>query len=187
MKLKNRVIRFFKSKKGSELTDVEVDYISLVENPANEIDFIYKSASASDNTGQATSSKITFEKYDDEKGIVYGAVYSPDKVDVQGDYMTAEEIEKSCHDFSKKLNLSNVDEEHNFKKTKAFVAESFILKGDHPNYLGISEGSWVIAMKIEDDELKKSIKDGKFKGFSMAGTAIRKTATSTTNNKESTI
>ncbi|WP_196607439.1 XkdF-like putative serine protease domain-containing protein [Pectinatus frisingensis] len=34
---------------------------------------------------------------------VLGIVYAPDEVDCQEDYSTAPEIEKACHEFSKKL------------------------------------------------------------------------------------
>lgn len=177
-----RFVNIFKSEEEKhELVNVDVEFISLVKNPANRQDFIYKSESKSD--GKSIAKTIEIQKYDEEKGIVYGAVYSPDIPDAHNDFMTAEEIEKTCHNFAKNLHLKNVDQEHNFQKTKAHVVESFILKGTHPDYPGIAEGSWVIAMKLDDDSLKEKVKKGEFKGFSMAGKAIRKSKNSTTEEE----
>ena len=45
---------------------------------------------------------LQFLKSDDEKRYTLGIVYEPDTVDSQGDYATAEDIEKAAWDFMRK-------------------------------------------------------------------------------------
>jgi hypothetical protein len=57
---------------------------------------------------------------------------------------------------------------------KAFVSESWIVENpdnDKSNALGLMypEGTWVITMKVQDTQLWKDIKEGKYKGFSVEG------------------
>ena len=182
-KVIEKLVRIFKSEEEKhELVNVDIEFISLVKNPANRQDFVYKSESGKGNNN--IEKTISIQKYDEEKGIVYGAVYSPDIPDAHNDFMTTEEIEKTCHNFAKNLRLANIDKEHNFQKAKAHVVESFILKGTHPDYPNVPEGSWAIAVKVEDEELKSQVKKGEFRGFSMAGKAIRKSKNSTNEEEK---
>ena len=79
------------------LKKVDVSFISLVAKGANQKTIIYKSAEASDNP--LYSKTISIKKYDEEKGILYGLVYSPDEVDSQGDIASADVIETMAHDY----------------------------------------------------------------------------------------
>ena len=74
----------------------------------------------------------------------------------------------------KKLNLNNVTAEHEEKVTGASVIESWIVedsKNDKSNIYNLkaTEGSWVIMMKIDNEELWPQVKSGEFKGFSIEG------------------
>jgi hypothetical protein len=127
-----------------ELSNIDITHISLVKKGANGKQIIYKSA----KDGKYKKD-IEIKKSDSEKGIVYGIVYSPDEVDSQGDYATADEIEKAAYGFMKSLNQRNVDVEHSFVSEDAFVAESWILKSNDPIFPDEPEGSWAVAIKLE--------------------------------------
>jgi len=152
-----------------KLSDIAITHISLVKAGANGKSTIYKSQDS-----QPTYEKtINIKKSDEEEGVVYGIVYSPDEVDSQGDFTDANEIKKAAYAFMKNRNTLNVDKEHSFENEKAFVAESWVLKENDPVFPDESVGSWAVAIKLEDDALKKFAKNGELSGLSMAGTALK--------------
>ena len=113
--------------------------------------------------------EITFQKFDVAKQIVYGTVYAPLVADSQGDWATAETIEKMAHDFSAKNRANAIDVEHNFKPSGAVVVESFVArKGDQD----FAEGAWAMGIKTPDD-IWGLVKSGKIRGLSMYGKGER--------------
>lgn len=119
------------------------------------------------------SRQVNFVKADDERQIVYGVVYEPEKVDSQGDYATAKEIEKAAHSFM--LNQGVIKIEHN-AEVEAAPVESFIAPADFVMD-GASErvkkGSWVLGVKVFAKDMWEAIKSGEYTGFSMAGEAVK--------------
>lgn len=149
-----------------KLKDIDVTYISLVRAGANKKTILYKSDSQDSPVWQK---EIPLLK--EEEGVVYGIVYSPGEVDTQGDITTAKEIKKAAYNFLKHKRVDNVDKNHSFKKEDAYVCESWIIRKGDPLFPKEKEGSWAVGIKIESEELKKEIKEGKIKAISMAGTA----------------
>ena len=152
------------------LSEIGVTHISLVKAGANQKTIIYKSS----DKDPVYTKNILFKKSDEEKGVVYGIVYSPEQTDTDGDIASADEILKAAYAFMKNKNTTNVDKQHSFKSEDAFVAESWIVKAGDTVFPNEPEGSWAVAIKLESEELKKSVKDGEIAGLSMAGTAIKK-------------
>jgi len=113
--------------------------------------------------------QVSILKVDAEKRIIKTAVYVPNLIDTQGDWATAEDIEAAAHSFMKELKLQNVDTFHDFQKVDAFVCESYISKGDSD----WEDGSWVVCIKIDSDEVWAMVLKGEIEGVSMAGTALR--------------
>lgn len=153
-----------------ELKNIEVDYISLVNKGANRKEVIYKSAEGKED---APSKEVEVKKYDEELGIMYGVVYSPDEVDTQGDQASASEIRKAAYQYMKKSSAGKVDLEHNTQPQAAFVAESWILQKNDSTFPNEKEGSWAVGIKLESEELKKAVKAGELKAFSIGGRAER--------------
>jgi hypothetical protein len=152
---------------AKKLKNIKINWLSLVKKGANQRHVLLKFAD-----GEAPELRaIPFAKVDDEKKLVYGVVYAPDSVDAHGDFTTKDEIEKASQDFMKSMKNLNVDKDHSFKSEHAFVAESWIIRKGDPLFPGEPEGSWAVAIKIEDQELWKSLKDNGYTGLSMAGTA----------------
>ncbi len=137
----------------AKLKRLSVVFLSLVKNPANKKDIVYKSAD-----GKFTDEKELKITKSTAEGMVYGTVYTPNEKDSQGDWADAETIKKAAHDFVAKGALSNVDSEHNEKLTGAKVVESHI----------DDKGAWQVGIQMDpaSDEFKK-VQKGEIKGLSM--------------------
>ena len=123
---------------------------------------------------------IPFAKVDDEQRIVRGVVLLSCsqtfcEADSQGDVMTTAEVEKAAHGYMVGLQRGDahigVDHE---APADAAVIESFIAPVDfEEGGQLVRKGSWFMAMKIHDDELWQSVKDGTRTAFSVGGRAER--------------
>lgn len=148
------------------LSDIQISHISLVKAGANGRTFLFKSKDEEPKHEVI----VQLVKQDTKKGIVYGIVYEPEKVDSQGDIANAEEIEKAAYSFMKARNTLNVDKQHDFNNVDAYVAESWIIKANDPVFPD-AVGAWAVAIKVEDPELKQAIEKGDIAALSMAGDA----------------
>ena len=115
--------------------------------------------------------EIPIFKLNDDDHEVAGVVYEPDVIDAQGDSANADEIRKAAHKFledSRTIGLMHKED----AGPRAKLVESYIVP-DNMRYGNqvIKKGSWVIVVKVTDNELWKAIKDGSITGFSMGGTA----------------
>lgn len=145
-----------------QIKKLEVEFISLVKTPANG-----KGIQLKDSDANASLFKVT--KTDDELQRVYGIVYAPDEVDSQGDWASANTIRKAANDFMRKDRNTNVDEDHNFSRTDAFVAESWIVRKNDP--LFSEQGAWAVGIQVLSKDLWDEVKEGRFSGLSLAGYA----------------
>lgn len=146
------------------IKNIQVDFISLVKKGANRKEIIYKSNSAFSKT-------IQIKKLDEEKMMVYGVVYSPDEIDTQGQYTSAEEIEKAAGLFMKQGKSIMVDKNHNEKTGEGYIVESWIKKDIDPCFPEEKNGAWIVGIKIENEDTWREIKDGDIAGLSMQGIA----------------
>ncbi|HZW38305.1 MAG TPA: XkdF-like putative serine protease domain-containing protein [Ignavibacteriaceae bacterium] len=149
------------------LKKVEVNFISLVKKGANNKTVIYKNNPAEENYNKNFSVK----KVDDEKNIIYGIVYSPDEVDLQGDTASAEVINEMAYQFMKSSRTRNIDHQHNENPVDAYIAESWLIKKGDPVFPNEKEGSWAVAIKIDDKDLWQLVKSGEISGLSIGGFA----------------
>ena len=105
-----------------------------------------------------------FFKVNEEKRIVYGVVYAPFEVDLQGDMMTPEAIEDMAYKFME--DYQSIDEMHT-NKGMGVVLESFIAKTDFIfNGTKVTEGSWVLGTRAAKKVWDK-IKNGELVGYSI--------------------
>lgn len=112
-------------------------------------------------TAKTTLTRIL--RSDDERQIVYGEVYAPNRLDTHGEMMLAEDIELMAHRFMR-LDLSKtIDRRHDNVPVDAYPVESFIAREGDPIF---TPGAWVLGVKIEDPEVWAEIKSGKLNGFS---------------------
>lgn len=156
-------------RKAYAISDAKIMFVSLVDKAANQHDFLI--VKSEDGTAKIqTVARII--KSDSEAHFVTGIVYEPMVEDSQGNYMTAEEIEKSCYWFAK--NGSGNDLQHNFEQQQGVeVVESWIAKADFD--LGgeaIKKGTWLMTVEITDPAIFDSVQKGDITGFSMGGTGV---------------
>lgn len=114
-------------------------------------------------------------KLHEEQQVVRGIVLEPDVVDTQDDMITVKEIETASHGFMIEVQrgVGSIGIDHE-KPADAVVVESFLapvefIEGEQT----IRKGSWVLAVKVFDDELWQSVKSGDRTAFSIHGTAER--------------
>lgn len=152
-----------------------VDMISLVRRPAIMEDFITMEDEQADLYKQVVLSE-------DDKQIITGPALIPDIEIIRKDddgtpfYIrySRETIEKIAQKFAKLRSNHSINKDHKKDKMaeKTFIYESWITGGkDKSSELGfdVPEGTWMVSLKVEDDQLWQEIKSGKYKGFSIEG------------------
>ena len=110
---------------------------------------------------------VDFKKSDAKQQIVFGEVYVPDRKDTDGNFMTADTIEKMAHDFMAQSRNTKISKGHDGNTDKGCVVESFIAREGDPDFIA---GSWVVGVYVPDAKIWKSIEAGELTGFSIEGT-----------------
>jgi hypothetical protein len=148
-----------------------VDAISLVEYPAIEIDWV---------AFAKQTEKVAKLKLNSEKRIITGPALIPEKKiyrkDERGEhylFFSKETIESVAQKFFKLGNHKKSTYDHKIELDSNYIFESWIVEDslDKSNKLGfdVPEGTWMVSMKIEDDETWEKIKSGEVRGFSIEG------------------
>jgi hypothetical protein len=107
------------------------------------------------------------------EGIFYGIVYEPDTEDSQGDFASAEEIEKAAHSFLPNA-VMNVHHQTDLDVNDVQIVESYLAPCDFAVGIEkIRKGTWVLVSKVLNVELRKEIEEGVITGYSLEGTASR--------------
>lgn len=95
-------------------------------------------------------------------------------LDWQGDIIRPEVLEKAAVNFMLNYRDSGVMHEGD---AKGVVVESIVFTKEKQEALGIPAGcvpeGWFITVKVTDPEVFKAVKDGKYRMFSIQGTAKR--------------
>lgn len=113
----------------------------------------------------------------DEAGdlrLATGIVLEPDVVDAQGDTYSVDEIRKTAHLYM--LDYQNVSFQHReYVNDKVKVVESWLVPEEGVEFDGtrVRGGTWVMTVKVFDDEIWRGIKRGDITGFSIEGFAKR--------------
>lgn len=118
----------------------------------------------------------------DEKRIVNGPVLIPNEADSDNDVVTEEQIENVAHSFVEQY--GNIDLMHSLNNVGRLV-ESYILPMDYEvdKDTVVPKGSWMLGVRVTDDESWQAVKDGKLGGFSIM--AMQKTAMKSSEKKDS--
>ena len=115
--------------------------------------------------------QIPIIKLDEEQRIAYGVVLEPETEDSQGDVIGVEEIERTAHGFlleSRRIGLGHT------RKILAAPVESFVAPADFKfGNEEIKKGSWVLGVKIFDEQIWRDVNAGLFQSFSVGGFANR--------------
>lgn len=110
-----------------------------------------------------------------DQRLVTGPVLIPDVADAQGDVITAEEIQKTAHAFLIEYNeATQIAYMHKDKTRPLALVESWIAPIDFElNGRSVVKGTWIVTVKVLDDETWAAVKRGEIRGFSIGGTGVR--------------
>lgn len=111
-------------------------------------------------------------KINKDKRLVTGPVLVPDEPDLDGDVVTAEQVEEVAYKFME--DYQNIDIMHKFRNV-ARPVESYILRDDEEiNGVHLPRGTWMITARIYDDDIWQGVKTGKYTGFSITAVPAQK-------------
>ena len=143
--------------------------VSLVNKPAIEENFI------------ALSEHAIELKTVDEKRIVLGAALIPNKRIFRKDkdkefeiFFSQETVKRASELVFMRGQHQNATENHAVKVDGMTIVESWIIEDSEKDKsavynMSLPVGTWMIAMKVDNDETWAKVKSGEFKGFSIEG------------------
>lgn len=148
-----------------------IEAVSVVSSPAIEENFI-----------ALNKQEVQLKKIDEEKRILMGAALIPNKqiyrVNEKKEeyyiFFSENTVRKASELFLMRANQNNATYEHKDKLEGLSVVESWIIedeKSDKSRLYGfdLPIGTWMISMKVNNDEVWGDVKEGKVKGFSIEG------------------
>lgn len=173
-----------------ENEDITIDAISLVTEPAIMVDFLY--------FNKQHKSNVCLAKLDEEQKMLVSPALIPNKQIFRFDQETGQEyyvyfskdtVRKSAHAYLKHQNNANATIQHESKVSGVYTVESWIVEdteNDKSRKYGfdVPEGTWMVAMKIENEEVIEGIKSGILKGLSIEGFFVDKMQKMTSENME---
>lgn len=116
-------------------------------------------------------------KLEDDKRQVFGffsvvEVGGMPVVDLQGDVITVEDIEKAAYRY---MQFSRMGDDRHDERCKAVLIESMVFTKEKQQALGIDLGmvGWWGGFKVIDNGLWENFKSGKYEGFSIGGRGHR--------------
>jgi hypothetical protein len=154
--------------------ELAIDAISLVSAPAIEQDFVFFGKE---------KNNLTFAKVDEEKRMLISPALIPEKSIFRHDpqtqsdyyvYFSKATVRKASELYLKNNNHHKATEEHSERVSGVLTVESWIIedpKMDKSTLYGFSlpKGTWMVMMRISNEELWSKIKDGELKGLSIEG------------------
>lgn len=148
-----------------------IDAVSVVKSPAIEENFI-----------ALQKHELELKKIDEEKRVLMGAALVPNKqiyrVNEKKEeyyiYFSEQTVRKASELFLMRSNQNNATYEHKDKLEGLSVVESWIIedeKQDKSRKYGfeLPVGTWMISMKVNNEDVWNDVKEGKVKGFSIEG------------------
>lgn len=170
---------------------LRIDFVSLCPRGKNFLPALYKGL---DPTGLPTIALLKASPAEVEEGVIRALVYVPGAVDADGEFAEREVVKAMAYDHARrghKLDLQHDGQPLTVEQ--AHVVESFIVqKGDprfadsvdvNGNKVDPTDG-WGMVIKLEDPELRRLYKEGRWSGLSMGGAAEREPAEVVTKSEE---
>lgn len=152
--------------KATAIMDAKIQFVSLVDKAANKRKFLITKADGRNANFQTYGCILKSEA---ETHYITGIVYEPMVEDTDKNYMTAAEIAKAEKYFTE--NSGSIDIQHSFEtEENVSVVESWITKCDCSiNGKDVKKGTWLMTVKVEDDDIWDKVEKGEITGFSMGG------------------
>lgn len=162
-----------------------IDAVSLVEFPAIESEWIFLS--------KETKNNLSLAKVDEHKRLIVGAALIPNKQIYRRDengkefyvFFSEATVKRASELYLMNNNQSSATLEHTDTIHDVTTVESWIVEDtahDKSNIYGLNlpKGSWVLSMKVENNEVWQDILAKKVKGFSIEGFYIDRLASLST-------
>jgi len=154
--------------------ELAIDAISLVTSPAIESEFVFFGKE---------KNNLTFAKVDEEKRMLISPALIPEKTIFRHDPQTSSDyfvffskatVRKASELYLKHNNHHKATYQHQDRISGILTVESWIIedsKLDKSTLYGFSlpVGTWMVKLKIDNDEIWSKIKDGELKGLSIEG------------------
>jgi hypothetical protein len=154
--------------------ELAIDAISLVSAPAIEENWVFFGKE---------KNNLTLAKVDEEKRMLVSPALIPNKQIFRYDpntdsdyyvYFSPETVRKASELYLKHNNHHKATYEHQDRVSGILTVESWIIedtKTDKSTLYGFSlpKGTWMVKMKIENEDLWQKIKSGELKGLSIEG------------------
>lgn len=151
--------------------------LSVVENPAMEADFICLSS----------EQNVELKSMDETKHLLLGATMIPDKRIYRRNndgkeyyiYFSKETVREASQLFMKLSNQNNATIEHLKPIEGMTVVESWIVEDSEKDKTALyglkyPVGTWVVAMKADNEEIYRKALKGEVKGFSIEAQFVEK-------------
>ncbi|NCU72469.1 MAG: hypothetical protein EBY66_05610 [Candidatus Fonsibacter lacus] len=147
-----------------------IDAVSVVKSPAIEENFV-----------ALNKHEIALKEVNEEKRLLMGAALIPNKQiyrhngkDEYYIFFSEKTVRKASELFLMRGNQNNATYEHKQELNGMSVVESWIIedeKTDKSRLYGfdLPIGTWMISMKVNNEDVWKDVKEGKVKGFSIEG------------------
>tara|TARA_R100000541_G_scaffold154_1_gene586 strand:+ start:1454 stop:2482 length:1029 start_codon:yes stop_codon:yes gene_type:complete len=146
-----------------------IEAISVVENPAIESDFV-----------ALKNKEFKLAEVDKEKRILMGAALIPNKPIYRQSgeqeyyiYFSKNTVRKASELFFINGNQNNSTLEHELELKGLTAVESWIVESEQDKSrmydLNVPIGTWMVSMKVNNDDVWKKVKAGEVKGFSIEG------------------
>ena len=159
---------------NEENESLAIDCISLVSEPAIEENLIFMSKA---------KNNLTLAKIDTDKRMLISPALIPNKNIIRYDantdseyyvWFSKETVRKASELYLKHNNHHKATYEHQERVSGVLTVESWIIedpKMDKANLYGfqLKKGTWMVKMKIENDDLWQKVKSGDIKGLSIEG------------------
>jgi hypothetical protein len=166
-----------------------INAVSVVESPAIEENFI-----------ALKKHEVELKEVDAEKRILMGAALVPNKQIYRRNkdkeyyiYFSEDTVRKASELFLMRANQNNATYEHERKMLDGMsVVESWIIEDEKQDKsakygFNLPKGTWMISMKVNNDDVWQKVKDGEVKGFSIEGHFVDKYEMSLQENEEDEI
>lgn len=147
-----------------------IDAISVVENPAIESDFV-----------ALKNQEFKLAEVDAEKRILMGPALIPNKPIYRKSedkeyyiYFSKKTVKKASELFLMRGKQNNSTFEHQVQLEGMAVVESWLVEDDIQDKsrkydLDVPVGTWMVSVKVNNDQVWQEVKAGKVKGFSIEG------------------
>jgi site-specific DNA-adenine methylase len=118
--------------------------------------------------------QVEIQKVEKWKRLATGIVLEPDEVDAQKDWERAATIERAAHKFLAKYNretklglMHRIFGMNGLELVESWIAPADLVIGKEK----VKKGTWLMTVKVVDDQVWQDVLDRKITGFSIGGVA----------------